>query len=1037
LEEGATLPRARGLPRLSHSEMEETKKLIADFLRKGWIEPSMAGYGAPLFFVPKANGKGLRAVADYRQINKITKKILPSLPLMENIITELAGSQYLSGLDLTSQFYQIRVEPEDVPLTAIRTIYGMYQFKVCPMGQTGSVGTAMSVMESILSHVISYPGEKLPENPRTLPPLPKQPDFSEDEAWQLRKYHSALGSYCCVFIDDILVHSRTEEEHIRHLRQVCATLVQHKLYLNLDKCELMRPQIIYLGNIMGRYGIHPTKERTQALRKWPTPQDVGEVRSFLGLCGFIRRWIPDFAHIAAPLHQLLKKGVPWSWTSEHDAAFEELKILCATPPVLAIPGRDDDLVVRCDASREAMGIALYRKDARGFLQPVEYKSKSFADAQKKLPAHDRECLALLYALKSFRHYLLHKHFQVQTDNAALSQIMTSRDMSDLYARWYSKLTEFAGMQIIHRPGSKMYCADALSRRRSSEEEQDSAPFEVEPGELAKIVVKQARVSLHHNPSDGFFVKVSRATTSPQDARQAEPSPTALDARLHDEHVCGASAAFELPQLEPIEIEDYRKEWPKLYEKDPELADIWQQKGDIKWGFYVWGGLLWKEGPANARLCVPHGADKVKILRHMHDANTAGHPGKHRTLAKVLGNYYWSGVYGDTVRYVASCHKCQLAKIDRHTRAGAAQAIPLPSEPWQAVHMDWMSGFTKSTEGYDTILVFVCALTGMVHLQPCKKTDTAKDTAQHFLRNVVRLHGFPTAIHSDRDVRLQHFWKSLQDRLGTQLRYTTRHHPQTNGKVERVNATLADVLRSLCNWAGSDWVQHLDMAEFCINSSTSSATGMTPFFANLAREPRTPATAAHPRLDVPAAAEMADAIFASLAHTRDAMERAKRKWEKDNVPTRKVRIFEPGDKVVLSTANLELKFQARKLTSKFVGPFEILPPPSHSTNPNVVWLNMPRALRIHMPVNVKEIKHYITRTEDLGGSADEPPEPILVDGALKYEVEEVLAIKTVRRQRKALVKWLGFSVLDASFEPIENIPSDFIESFYRMQQDYHE
>jgi hypothetical protein len=235
----------------------------------------------------------------------------------------------------------------------------MYQFKVCPMGQTGSVGTAMSVMESILSHVISYPGEKLPENPRTLPPLPKQPDFSEDEAWQLRKYHSALGSYCCVFIDDILVHSRTEEEHIRHLRQVCATLVQHKLYLNLDKCELMRPQIIYLGNIMGRYGIHPTKERTQALRKWPTPQDVGEVRSFLGLCGFIRRWIPDFAHIAAPLHQLLKKGVPWSWTSEHDAAFEELKILCATPPVLAIPGRDDDLVVRCDASREAMGIALY------------------------------------------------------------------------------------------------------------------------------------------------------------------------------------------------------------------------------------------------------------------------------------------------------------------------------------------------------------------------------------------------------------------------------------------------------------------------------------------------------------------------------------------------------------------------------------------------------------------------------------------------------------------------------------------------------
>ena len=376
LEEGAVLPKPRGLPRLSHTEMEETRKLIDDFLRRGWIEPSVSSQGAALFFVPKPNGRGLRAVSDYRQINKITKKILPSLPLMENIITQMEDSKFFSGLDLTSSFYQIRVEPQDVPLTAMRTIYGMYQFKVCPMGMTGSVGTLMSCMESILSHVISLPGETLPENPRVVAPLPDQPEFTVDEEWKLLRYHSALGSYCCIFVDDILIHSRTEEEHLRHLRQVCATLVQHKLYLNLDKCEIMKPQVTYLGNIIGRYGTMPTKERTHAVRHWPTPRDMSEVRAFLGLCGFVRRWIPDFAQVAAPMNKLLKKDQAWKWGEEQDLAFEELKIRCATPPVLAIPTRGDHLVVRTDASREAMGIAIYRRDADGFLQPIEYKSKA-------------------------------------------------------------------------------------------------------------------------------------------------------------------------------------------------------------------------------------------------------------------------------------------------------------------------------------------------------------------------------------------------------------------------------------------------------------------------------------------------------------------------------------------------------------------------------------------------------------------------------------------------------------------------------------
>ena len=225
------------------------------------------------------------------------------------------------------------------------------------------------------------------------------------------------------------------------------------------------------------------------------------------------------------------------------------------------------------------------------------------------------------------------------------------------------------------------------------------------------------------------------------------------------------------------------------------------------------------------------------------------------------------MHADVTRYVETCHICQTAKEDRRKRAGDPRALQVPEAPWDVVHLDWISGFQKSAEGYDSILVFVDALTGMVHLQACTKADTSKDTAHHFVKNVVRLHGMPRAVVSDRDIRLRaHFWRALQQRLGTELRFTTAFTPNSNGKVERVNAVLGDVLRSLCNFAGKNWAEQLRLAEFAINGSESRITGLTPFFAIYAREPRVQANLGHPRLDVLSAEEFADTMFATVTHT---------------------------------------------------------------------------------------------------------------------------------------------------------------------------
>jgi len=289
---------------------------------------------------------------------------------------------------------------------------------------------------------------------------------------------------------------------------------------------------------------------------------------------------------------------------------------------------------------------------------------------------------------------------------------------------------------------------------------------------------------------------------------------------------------------------------------------------------------------------------------------------------------------------------------------------------------------------------------------------------------------PISIVSDQDVRLRaHFWRALQQRLGMDLRFTTARTPNSNGKVERANAVLGDVLRSMGSFAGKEWTQNLDLAEFAINGSESSATGRTPFFANLARESRVPANLGTLNLDVPAAEELVDAMFATITHTRDTIERAKQKYEKENAGLRRpAEVFNAGDQVLLSTKNLNSKVVARKLTSKFVGPFKILAPPAHATNPNVVWLQVPRAFKIHMPNNLKDVKpeRYHSRPARLGGPVNETVEPIIVHGEERFEVEEVLAERMHHRKRQVLVKWAGFHLLSATWEPIQNIPLVLIE-----------
>lgn len=296
--------------RLSPAELAEVKSQVQDLLERGLIEPSTSTYGAPILFVKKKTGE-LRMV-DYRALNKLTVKNRYPLPGIDDLFDKLHGAQYFTSLDAASGFHQILLKPKDRPKTASRTPFGHYQFKVLPFGLTNAPATFQTVMNKLFDQAhfdangAAIPGE-------------------------------LLSDFVLVFIDDILIFSKTAEDHQRHLRIVFELLHKEKLQIKSSRCVWAQTELPCLGFIVGRDGIKPDPKKVEAVTAWPTPTTVKEIQQFLGLTYFFSKFILGYCNLAAPMTELTKKKVDWFWSTGCDKAFKELKLKLSTAPVLAIP----------------------------------------------------------------------------------------------------------------------------------------------------------------------------------------------------------------------------------------------------------------------------------------------------------------------------------------------------------------------------------------------------------------------------------------------------------------------------------------------------------------------------------------------------------------------------------------------------------------------------------------------------------------------------------------------------------------------------
>lgn len=701
---------------------ESWRKLIDQHLRAGRIRRSQSQYASPSMIIPKKDPTELpRWICDYQTLNKYTVKDRAPLPNVDESVRLVATGKVWSVVDQVNSFFQDRMREEDIPLTAVKTPWGLYEWVVMPMGLTNGPATHQARNEEILGELV--------------------------------------GRICVVYIDDIVIFSQTMEEHEKHLRMVLERLRSAKLYCSIKKSKLFRRQIHFLGHDISADGICPDEEKVEKITKWATPSTSKQLLKFLGTVQWMKKFINGLSHYVGtltPLTSTTLKNKPFKWGQAEEDAFNNIKRLITTLPVLRNLDYDSDepIWLFTDASGHGLGAALFQGAEWDTASPVAYESRTMNAAERNYPVHEQELLAVINALNKWRLLLLGMRVNVMSDHHSLTTLLSQRNLSRRQARWLETLSQF-DLDFRYLKGEDNTVADALSRRD-------------------------------------------------------EVAACEVHATLNDEELIDIREGYELDAF----CVKLRKVLP--------LRDDCIEKD----------GLLYLDG----RLVIPHHGNLCQdFTTQAHEA--LGHLGTVKTLARLRHTFFWPSMSKDVETQLKTCDSCQR-NIARTTKTpGKLQSNPIPYQPMQSIAIDFIGPFPK-VSGYDMILTCTCRLTGFVRLIPASQKDTAEKSASRLFGAWSAIFGLPESIIGDRDKAwTSRFWQRLHCLLGVRINLSTAYHPQADGRSERSNKTVGQILRHRAAEKHGKWLESLPAAEFAINSAVNSATGVSPFHFVYGRIPR--------------------------------------------------------------------------------------------------------------------------------------------------------------------------------------------------------
>lgn len=1001
---------------LSQGELKELRGYLEDSLAKKRIRPSKSPAGAPILFVPKKDGT-LRLCVDYRGLNKITEKNRYALPLISEILDRCQGAKFFSKIDIKDAYYRIRIKEGDEWKTAFRTRYGHYEYLVMPFGLTNAPATFQNYIHQAL--------------------------------------RGLLDTICVVYLDDILIFSKTREEHTAHIQQVLERMRAAELFAKPLKCSFYQDSVEFLGFILSTEGISMDPRRVDTILHWKEPNTYREVQVFLGFCNFYRRFIQGYSGIAAPLNALMKgsqqgtKQGPISFGDKEREAFTRLKAAFKEAPLLRHYNPELPVRIETDASNFAMAGILSQPDRRGRYHPIAFWSRKFTDTERNYGTPDQELFAIVESFKHWRHYIegVANPVEVLSDHLNLQTFMRQPRLNGRQARWCMFLSPFHFI-IKHRAG-KTNPADGPSRRPDYEGE-PITNRELLPDLQRKLVSTQAVeiIPMHRRRhgetlgvTDPVLVEASKEVLVP-----AIQGDTALIACVTAKDMATTlriddQIREKVGSIQTVIVEEVRralKPQPtyndklakplieillKAQKEDTELqrrASV-DSKGNSrrKSGAYTCttSGLILY----NNRAVVPQEPSlRQELLRLYHDDPLAGHFGIERTVNLLQRNFYWRGMRAEVQDYIGSCGTCQGVVARRHRPYGSLESLPIPRRPWVEISMDFITGLPASYYNgreVDSILVIVDRYTKYSLFLPVLVTINAAGLAELFHREVELIFGAPEGIITDRGpVFTSQFWADLCYISKIKRRLSTAFHPQTDGQTERINQIIEHYLRCYIGENQAIWPQLLPQAQYACNNATSSTTGYTPHYALMGYTPefRLTLEAESYKGEVPSAEDRVQKlqeVRRRLAeHWRKAVEAQAKYYNKRHQPL----TLKRGQLVGLATKNLRLKGEKKKLNPRYIGPFRIL----EAVGRQAYRLALPNQYsRLHNVFPIALLEPWKQRQNQ---GEETLPMPDLEDEEDEYEVEEVRDQRNSREGTLYLVKWKGWPSEYNQWVPAEDM-----------------
>ena len=920
--------------RMAPVELKELKKQLIELLEKGFIRPSVSPWGAPVLFVKKKDGT-MRLCIDYRKLNQVTIKNKYPLPRIDDLFDQLQGAQVFSKIDLRSGYHQLKIAKEDIPKTAFRTRYGHFEFLVMSFGLTNAPAVFMALMNKV--------------------------------------FQPFLDKFIIVFIDDILVYSKNKSEHEEHLRTTLQILRENQLYAKLSKCEFWLDHVVFLGHVISSKGIEVDPKKIEAIWNWEVPKNVTEVRSFLGMAGYYRRFVEGFSKIAGPMTKLLRKNVPFSWTQEAQQSFEELKRRLTSAPVLTTPSGQGGFVVYSDASQQGLGCVLMQHG-----KVIAYASRQLRPHEKSYPVHDLELAAVVFALKIWRHYLYGETFQIFTDHKSLKYLMSQKDLNMRQRRWVELLKDY-DCTLEYHPGKANTVADALSRKSSRVANLQGSTFP------SLIDLRKLNAKLNVDDVGVLLATLSIRPVLKERIQEAQPNDQKLK--------------------EIIEKVKQGKETPFILQDDTLML------GD--------------------RICVPDTNDlRREILDEAHNAPYAMHPGTTKMYNTMKSHYWWPGMKKDVAEFIAKCLTCQQIKVEHQAPAGKLHPLSIPEWKWEKITMDFVTGLPKTQKGNDAIWIIVDRLTKSAHFLPIRWGCSLDQLAQKYVHEIVRLHGVPISIVSDRDPRFtSRFWRSLQEAMGTRLNFSTTFHPQTDGQSERTIQTLEGMLRACVIEFKGSWDEYIPLMEFAYNNYFHSSIGMAPYEALYGRKCRSPLYWDKEGTTILEGPDLVQNAVDKVNIVKEKLKVAQDRQKSYVDQHRREIEYQVGEKVFLKVSPWKgvMRFSNKgKLSPRYIGPYEII----EKIGPLAYRLALPSELsQFHDVFHVSMLRRYRSDPTHILKNPE-----IEICENLSYIEEPVRIIghkiKQLRNREIPLVKvlWRNHAVEEATWETEEHMRNKYPHLF---------